>query len=197
MRRNKIVLITGGMGAGKSTISKQIEQKGYGVYYSDDRVKTMLKLDKDLQHCVSDAIGSDYSKQDNKTLAEIMFESKQITQKVNNCIEPKFHQDLLNWSKLDWKDNVCFVEAAPLRDMSYDFFDSIIFICTEKEERIKRVLQRDPHRSREQIELFMENQMSNDEICRNLNKLTLDTTCFTLERMVDLCIEHAKSLVRT
>lgn len=197
MRRNKIVLITGGMGAGKSTISRQIEQKGYGVYYSDDRVKTILKLDKGLQHCVSDAIGLDYYKQDNKTLAEIMFRSEQITQKVNNCIEPKFHQDLLDWSNLDWKDNVCFVEAAPLRDMSYDFFDSIIFVCTEKEERIKRVLQRDPHRSREQIELFMENQMSNNEICKELNKLMLDTRLFTLDRMVDLCIEHAKSVVKT
>jgi dephospho-CoA kinase len=45
----KIIGLTGGIGSGKTTVAKFIEEFGFPVYYSDDRAKDIVNDNEDLK----------------------------------------------------------------------------------------------------------------------------------------------------
>ena len=46
---SKIIGLTGGIGSGKTTVAKFIENCGFPVYYSDDRAKEIVNDNDDLK----------------------------------------------------------------------------------------------------------------------------------------------------
>ena len=55
--KTKIIGITGGIGSGKSTVSKYIEEAGFPVYFSDIRAKTIVNDDPQLQQQIKELLG--------------------------------------------------------------------------------------------------------------------------------------------
>jgi dephospho-CoA kinase len=45
-----IICITGGIGSGKSTVCKYLEERGYPVYYSDVRAKALMEGDSKFEN---------------------------------------------------------------------------------------------------------------------------------------------------
>ena len=46
---SEVICITGGIGSGKSTVCRYLEQSGYPVYYSDIRAKALMESDNQIQ----------------------------------------------------------------------------------------------------------------------------------------------------
>ena len=44
----RVFCVTGGIGSGKSTVCKILENKGMQVYYSDERAKFLMSHNHDL-----------------------------------------------------------------------------------------------------------------------------------------------------
>ena len=53
----KIIGLTGGIGSGKTTVTKLLESKGYSVYYSDIRAKEIVNNNTFLKTRIIQLLG--------------------------------------------------------------------------------------------------------------------------------------------
>jgi dephospho-CoA kinase len=55
---HKIIGLTGGIGSGKTTVARFIEEMGYPVYNSDTRAKDLVNESDDLKAAIIQLLGS-------------------------------------------------------------------------------------------------------------------------------------------
>ncbi len=158
----KIIGITGGIGSGKSTVSKIIEEAGYPVYYSDIRAKTIVNDHAELQQQIKQLLGEkSYDENglyDRKYVADIVFENEEILLKLNSLIHPAVKIDFENWVAQQTTDFV-FKETALLFELKLNesCYKSLL-VTADDNCRLKRVMDRDNKTYRE-VETIMLRQM--------------------------------------
>ena len=158
----KIIGITGGIGSGKSTVSKLIEEAGYPVYYSDIRAKTIVNDHAELQEQIKQLLGEkSYDENglyDRKYVADIVFENEEILLKLNSLIHPAVKIDFENWVAHQTTDFV-FKETALLFELKLNesCYKSLLVTAADN-CRLKRVMDRDNKTYRE-VETIMLRQM--------------------------------------
>ena len=158
----KIIGITGGIGSGKSTVSKLIEEAGYPVYYSDMRAKTIVNDHTELQQQIKQLLGEkSYDENglyDRKYVADIVFEDEEILLKLNSLIHPAVKIDFENWVAQQTTDFV-FKETALLFELKLNesCYKSLL-VTADDNCRLKRVMDRDNKTYRE-VETIMLRQM--------------------------------------
>lgn len=159
---SKIIGLTGGIGSGKSTVAKYIENCGFPVYYSDDRAKAIMNEDENLKIKIKDLLGNEaYDHQglyDRKFVGKKVFNDDELLQKLNNIIHPAVRLDFNNWVSQQTKYLV-FKETALLFELNLhlDCYKSLL-VTAEDNIRLKRVMDRDGKTYRE-VESVMNNQM--------------------------------------
>ena len=158
----KIIGITGGIGSGKSTVSKLIEEAGYPVYYSDIRAKSIVNDNAQLQQQIKQLLGEkSYDENglyDRKYVADIVFEDEEILLKLNSLIHPAVKIDFENWVAQQTTDFV-FKETALLFELKLNesCYKSLL-VTADDNCRLKRVMDRDNKTYRE-VETIMLRQM--------------------------------------
>ncbi|WP_226063139.1 dephospho-CoA kinase [Kaistella polysaccharea] len=158
----KIIGITGGIGSGKSTVSKLIEEAGYPVYYSDIRAKTIVNDHPQLQQQIEELLGEkSYDENglyDRKYVADLVFEDEELLLKLNSLIHPAVKLDFENWVSQQKTDFV-FKETALLFELKLNenCYKSLL-VTADDNCRLKRVMDRDNKTYRE-VETIMLRQM--------------------------------------
>ena len=162
----KIIGLTGGIGSGKTTVAKFIEDFGFPVYYSDDRAKDIVNDNNDLKVKIKELLG-DESYDENglynrKFVAEKVFNNKDLLQSLNEIIHPAVRLDFEDWVKKQTK-YLIFKETALLFELKLhkQCYRSVL-VTAEDNIRIKRVMDRDGKTYRE-VQSVMEKQMSEKE----------------------------------
>lgn len=160
--------ITGGIGSGKSLISKIFEAFDIPVYYADDRAKWLQMHHIKLIEAIKYHFGSqtyDENGELNRTfLAKQVFVNKEKLALLNKLVHPYVAEDFQQWQKENTKSPYTIKEAALLFETgSYKTLQKIINVNAPVELRIQRVMLRDLHRSREQILAIMDNQWPDEE----------------------------------
>jgi len=178
IKKNEILQlgITGGIGTGKSTICKIFETLGIAVYDADTRAKLVMTTDKILKQELKKAFGEEVYLNENeinrdylvKTVFSNQDNNKSNNTKVeilNSIVHPAVGRDYLNWYNENKDKSPYLLKEAALmfESDSYKVLDAIIVVHAPLEERIKRVLQRDSHRSEEQIKDIISKQMPEEE----------------------------------
>lgn len=162
----KIIGLTGGIGSGKTTVAKFIEDCGFPVYYSDDRAKDIVNDNDDLKIKIKKLLGEDSYDQNGlynrKFVAEKVFNNKDLLQSLNEIIHPAVRADFEDWVKKQTKYLV-FKETALLFELKLNkqCYRSIL-VTAEDNIRIKRVMDRDGKTYR-QVQSVMEKQMPEKE----------------------------------
>ena len=86
------VLLTGGIGSGKSAVASYLESKGIPVYDSDSRTKALYDSDPDLVPSLERALGVSLRKEDGsfdrKALSSVIFSDKKALSKVESIVHP-------------------------------------------------------------------------------------------------------------
>ncbi|MCD1115942.1 dephospho-CoA kinase [Chryseobacterium turcicum] len=188
----KIIGLTGGIGSGKTTVAKFIEDFGFPVYYSDDRAKEIVNDNEDLKLKIKELLGSDaYDKDeiyDRKFVAGKVFNDKELLQSLNEIIHPAVRLDFEDWVKKQTKYLV-FKETALLFELKLhkQCYRSVL-VTAEDNIRIKRVMDRDGKTYRE-VQSVMEKQMpEKDKIklasCVIYNNTNLDDLKDQTERII-------------
>lgn len=161
-KKVKIIGITGGIGSGKSTVSKFIEEAGFPVYYSDVRAKTIVNDDAELQKKIKELLGEN-SYDDNgfynrRYVGEIIFKDDQLRLQLNALIHPAVKINFENWIS-EQKTPFIFKETALLFELKLNesCYKSIL-VTADDNIRIKRVMDRDGKTYRE-VEAVMNKQM--------------------------------------
>lgn len=155
--------ITGGIGSGKTYISKMFAQMGVPVYYADDRAKFLMQNDATVIQQIISTFG-EKAYVDNELnrayLAQIVFQDKALLQELNNIVHPAVERDYNAWCELNEDYAYTIKEAALLFETEgYKKLDKLILVHADEDQRILRVMQRDKV-SKEQVQARIKNQMS-------------------------------------
>lgn len=154
--------ITGGIGSGKTYISKIFESLAIPVYYSDERAKWLMHHDSDLKSNITELLGENayVDGQLNRSyIAGIVFKDPMLLQQLNQLVHPAVREDFEAFCTNHPNAPYVINEAALLIESgSYKTLDKLIVVTCTQEIRIQRVMQRDQV-GREQVLERIKNQM--------------------------------------
>ncbi|KFC18559.1 dephospho-CoA kinase [Epilithonimonas lactis] len=157
----RIIGLTGGIGSGKTSVAKLLEQKGFPVYYSDDQAKNIVNIDPELKEKIISLLGREsyldgvYNR---KYVAEKVFNDADLLEQLNHLIHPAVRIDFEKWVAAQTSEFV-FKETALLFELKLNeqCYKSLL-VTADDNLRIKRTMDRDNKTYRE-IETIMQNQM--------------------------------------
>ncbi|MBE6283474.1 MAG: dephospho-CoA kinase [Mediterranea massiliensis] len=160
--------ITGGIGSGKSVVSKLLRAMSIPVYLSDDEAKRLTATDETIRKELTALLGDELYQGNvlNKSLlAGYLFASPENAARVNAIIHPVVKQDFRRWCKENASSFILAMESAILIEAGFaSEVDAVVMVYAPKEVRIRRAMKRDGA-SRKQIEQRIQNQMD-DEVKR-------------------------------
>lgn len=156
--------ITGGMGAGKSTICQIYEQIGIPIYNADSRAKWLMNNDAELKESIRENFGWDaYTRKDELDrayIAKVVFNNQEKLETLNSLVHPAVKQDYEQWTIEHREHPYSIKEAALLFESnSYKSLHKVIVVTCPIETRIERIIKRD-HVKREDILKRIQNQMT-------------------------------------
>lgn len=155
----KQIGITGGIGSGKSYVSRIFKEMGYEVYDADSRARNLYTSHAGVQAKVIEAFGADIYTPEGELnrpkLASIVFTDRSKLNLLNSIVHPATREDYLHWKEAilqkGYERSLLFREAAILFEVgAYRGLDGVITVYAPKELRIQRVTQRDQS-SRQQV----------------------------------------------
>lgn len=160
--------ITGGIGSGKSLVCAIFNQLGVPVYDADSRAKYLMTTDGILVSQIKKEFGPLSLNPDgtlNRTyLSDIVFNDPHRLSVLNNLVHPRVGEDYKKWVAYHKNERYVLKEAALLYEsQSYRSLDKIIVVYAPIPLRIERVLQRDGHRTKVQVESIIAKQMPDEE----------------------------------
>ncbi len=92
----KIIVLTGGIATGKSTVSHYLRQKGYPVVDSDIIARQVVEPDTPGLARLVEAFGpqilTENGHLDRQVLGDIIFKNKALAEKLNQIIHPLIHR---------------------------------------------------------------------------------------------------------
>lgn len=168
MNRPLQIGITGGIGSGKSLVCKIFQQLGVPVYDADRHAKRLMTTDGilitgikkefgDLSYHPDGALNRIY-------LANHVFNDDKKLALLNSLVHPRVKADYERWVDRHKQSKYVLKEAALLFESGTNRqLDKIIVVHAPEDLRIKRVLNRDAHRTIEQIKAIVEKQMPENE----------------------------------
>ncbi len=162
MNKPLLVGITGGIGAGKSTVARVFGLLGVPLYKADDRAKALMEEDRQLQAAIINLFGSEAYKNGrlNRTyLAGRVFADPQEVAKLNDLVHPAVARDFAAWCSHQPAPYVLKEAALLFESGSYRQLDATILVEAPVAMRLQRVLARDPQRSEEQVRQIMDKQI--------------------------------------
>ncbi len=158
--------ITGGIGAGKSTVAGIFKILGVPVFDADVTAKNILNTDSLLREQIAAAFGSETYKNgllDKKYLATLVFNNPDQLAKLNALVHPATIAAADKWASSFADRPYIIKEAALLFEAgTYVGLDYIIGITAPVELRIARVMARDQV-SREEVLSRMQHQLDDTE----------------------------------
>lgn len=160
----KIIGITGGIGSGKTTITKYIESLGYPVYIADDEAKKLLDTEEVVDE-IRNTFGEEIIENnlvDKKKLATFVFGNENKLKQLNEIVHPKVRQQFINWLK-QWNKPFVVKEAAILFESgAYKDCDFTILVTAPEDVRIDRVIKRD-NTNKEDVSKRIRSQWSDED----------------------------------
>ena len=157
--------ITGGIGSGKSTVTRMLECMGVAVYIADDRAKALMRDDERLRCELVARFGDDAyvgGMLNRSYLAERVFSNATELAALNAIVHPAVMRDFDAWAEEQTSPYVV-IESAILFEAGLDSrVDCVVSVLAPEELRIERAMQRDGA-TRKEIERRIANQISDDE----------------------------------
>ena len=160
-----LVGLTGGIGSGKSTVINYFKELGITCYQADDEAKKLMNSDKGLIKKIKNSFGDSIyinSKLDRKKLSAIVFTDKQKLELLNSIVHPYVNRHFENYCK-GLEDIYIIKEVAIIFEIgTQNKFDKIILVRAPKEDRVKRIINRDKCNRQEAINRI-NNQIADDD----------------------------------
>lgn len=161
--------ITGGIGSGKSIVSKLLEIMGIPVYISDTEAKRVTHTDEVIRRELTALVGQEVFLNgvlNRSFLASFMFGYPEHVKAVNSIIHPRVKDDFHQWALRFADARMVGMESAILLESGFnEEVDFVVMVYAPLEIRIERAMIRDSA-SKELIIKRIESQMS-DEAKRN------------------------------
>ena len=154
--------ITGGIGSGKTITSKEFSKLGGYHFNADIEAKNLIRQNIKIQKSIINNFGNNVLNKDNEIdyfkLSVKVFKNKKNQTILNKIIHPpiiSIIENLYNTMQFQTKNNLFIIDAALIFESGLDKkIDSIIFIKSDINKRIKRAILRGKHTKVEIIKRF-------------------------------------------
>lgn len=161
-----IIGLTGGMGAGKSTVASFFSELKISVYNADAQARRLMQEDQSLRSALVHHFGKQSYKGNQLNtafLAKTAFSDISALKMLNSLVHPVVDFDFKSWV-VSQRGLYCLKEAAILFESgSYTQCHWVISVMAFPELRIRRVVQRS-HLSRAEVLNRLNYQWSDQEL---------------------------------
>lgn len=188
----RLIAITGGIGSGKSVVSRLVKVMGYEVYDCDSRAKALMTEDAMVRQQLTDAFGEDTYLDDGSLnrahLSAAAFSDPNALTRLNAIVHPATATDMICWAdeQADAGATMAFVETALLRTAGLDrVVDEVWHVTAPDQVRIDRVIARSGLTA-EQVKERMAAQCDEDAVADGEQILVNDNVSALLPQVVQL-----------
>lgn len=146
----KVLIVTGGIGSGKSTVCSMLSKDyGYPVYEADRRVKELYLEHPRLLTDIEEALGDTFRNEDGEfqpaKLASRIFSHSGDLHKVESLVFPVLMEDFDSWKKINADNKYLVLESATILEKPslLGMGDLIMVVDAPLQMRIDRAVSRD------------------------------------------------------
>lgn len=193
----KKVAITGGIGSGKTRVCNLLQEKGYPVYFSDEKAKYLMVHDKGLRTKLLALLGYEayLAGNDGQVLdlnkafiSSAIFEDSSLKTRLEILVHPVVREDFEKWSTEQATSVVFHESALVLLTEYYLQFDAVVLVNAPESIRIDRVMKRDGV-SREAVIKRIQSQPIYEELIERATYLIDNSGVISLEDQVLTLLE--------
>ena len=138
------VAIVGNIASGKSTVENILQEKGYKVFDTD--IIAHEVLNDFAEEIINQFDGHDIlenGKVSREKLGKIVFNDKKLKEKLEYIVHPEIKNRIKSIFEKNKNEKYVFVSIPLLFEIGWgNLFDKILFIKTEDDIRLKRLMQR-------------------------------------------------------
>jgi dephospho-CoA kinase len=168
-----VIGITGGIGSGKTTVSKIIAEEGYIVISTDDKAKEMMTDNFEVMKKIIDEFGVEAYLPDGSLnsafLSNLVFGADEVSarnlEKLNAIVHPPVIDFMIEEVKKyeEVGEPLVFIESALIYEAGLDEgFDYIIVVDTDEEFSVGRVAER-TGMTHDEVKMRISMQMPREE----------------------------------
>ncbi|NDV57099.1 dephospho-CoA kinase [Bacteroides sp. 519] len=158
--------ITGGIGSGKTIVSKLLNNMGVPVYISDIEAKRLTVSDANIRSQLTSLLGKDIyinNELNKPLLANYLFGNREHAHIINGIIHPQVKEDFRHWAKRLSAHPVIAMEAAILIEAGFaNEVDKIVMVYAPLDIRVERAMKRDSA-NKEAVIQRIKSQMDDEE----------------------------------
>ena len=154
--------LTGGIGSGKTMVSKIFAEKGYKIFNSDEIAKIIIKNDYSVKNSIINFFGTNsYIGDDlnSRYISEIIYSDKVKLNYLNSLVHPMVFHQFEKFLKSNLNSKILVESAILFESNFYKMLDDNILLISPKADRISRIIKRD-NINRSEIEKIMSVQWS-------------------------------------
>jgi len=192
----KVIGLTGGIGSGKSIISRLLNIMGIPVYIADNESKRLTESSPVIRKKLTEKFGADLyagGKLNKALLASMIFENEDNRNYVNSVIHPVVRADFEDWKAQHPHSTLLVIEAAILYESGFDdTVDFMVAVAAPEELRIRRVELREGL-SRASIISRMRSQLPDEEKIRRSDFVIYNDDRQALIPQVEKMLSEAES----
>lgn len=167
-----LIAITGGIGSGKSTVSRMLIERGYPLIDTDQIAREIVrpgeKAYQKLVDTFGDGILDDQLELDRKKLALIIFGDESKRKLCNSIMHPIIRTEVLKkvFFALLYGEKLIFIDVPLLYESKslLPFVQKVIVVSCDREQQIERVIKRNQF-SAEEVESRVNAQMDLKRKC--------------------------------
>ena len=191
--------LTGGIGAGKSTVARIFEVLGIPVYHADKEAKRLMQTNPSLIEKIKIAFSEKAYVEgilDRKFLSSLVFNDKHKLELLNSIVHPFTIQDSMEWMKKQTSPYAVKEAALIFESGSQGEFDTIIGVFAPPAMRIHRTIQRDQverdkvlNRIEKQLDENIKMKLCDHVLINNEQKLLVPQVIDLHEKLMRLVTE--------
>jgi dephospho-CoA kinase len=135
--------VTGGIGSGKTTVCKIFSILGIPVFSADTEANIIMDTDAELKSRLNSLAGKDLyisGHLDRPELARLIFNDKNLLEKVNSLVHPVVFQHFLDWVEVQNAPYSVMEAAILFESGASELVDRILTVVTPVSERIDRIV---------------------------------------------------------
>ncbi len=177
----KRIGITGGIGSGKSYLSRFLNLRGIKVYDCDENAKRLMVSDRTIIEGLVGLIGHEAylgGKINKSAVSRFLLASENNRRAVNAIVHPAVIRDFYH-SGMQWMESAILFEA----DLQ-DSVDVIVCVSAPEDVRVARIMRRD-NITREMARQWIDNQMPQERKEQMSDFVILNDGIIPLEKQVD------------